>query len=121
MGRYLTITNSSIEKEGVRKKTLPQKMKTGPVTLTIVTLILVCFLSLFYLAQLFDSSTKGYQMNELEKKTEELREVNRKLEVKAAELKSYKHIEEEAKKLNMLPSASVVYISRVGTQVVVAR
>lgn len=121
MARYLTITSSNTAKGGVRKQTLPKKLKTGPVTLTIVTLILVCLLSLFYLAQLFDSSTKGYQMSDLEKKTEELREANRKLQVEAAELKSYRNIEEEARKLNMLPSASVVHISRVGGTVVVAR
>jgi hypothetical protein len=60
-------------------------------------------------------------MSDLKKKAEELRGENRKLQIKAAELKSYKHIEEEAKKLNMLPSASVVYISRAGGIVVVAR
>lgn len=119
MGRYLTITNTN--KQGIRKQTLSRKIKTGPVTLTIITMILICLLSLFYLAQLFDSSTKGYEMHELQKKVEELRELNRKLEIEVAELKSYKHIEEEAKKLNMVPSISVVYISRVGSHVVVAR
>lgn len=121
MGRYLTITNSNTAKLGIRKQTLPKKLKTGPITLTIITLILVCLLSLFYLAQLFDSSTKGYQMSDLKKKAEELREENRKLQVKAAELKSYKHIEEEAKKLNMLPSTSIVYINSTSGTVVIAR
>ncbi len=121
MGRYLTITSSNTSRGGVRKQTLPKKIRTGPVTLTIITLILVCLLSLFYLAQLFDSSTKGYQMHDLEKKVEELRDANTKLQVEAAGLKSYKNIEEEARKLNMSSSTSVVYISRVGGTVVVAR
>lgn len=121
MAKYLTITNSDTDKTGIRKKTISSKINLGPVTLTIITIVLVCLLSLFYLSQIFTSSTKGYEMSDLEKRASGLREENRKLEIKAAELKSYKLLEEEAKKLNMVSPEKIIYISRYGGTVVVGR
>ncbi len=58
MPRYVTINKSSSRK---RKKTIRGKLKTGPVALAVVTVVLFCVLGLLFLAQVFQSQTKNYQ------------------------------------------------------------
>lgn len=120
MGRLLTITKSNDVKLGKRKKSLSRKLRTGPVTLAVALIFLVCLLSLFFLAQVFQSSTKGYEISELESDMEELKEQNKALEIKAAELRSFENIKNEAERLNMVQAERIVYIRQSGTSVAVA-
>lgn len=110
-------SNNSI---GKRKGLFSQRLKTGPVTLTVVVIFLVCLLSLFFLAQVFQSSTKGYEITDLEKRIKELKEENKSLEIRAAELKSFDNIKNEAEKLNMVQASKIVYIRQSGSSVAVA-
>lgn len=120
MTRYLTITNTN--KKGARKRTLPLRKPTaGPVTLTLITILILCLVSLFYLAQIFKSSTKGYDVSELEKKVTELKEQNTKLEIEAAELKSFKNIEESANQLNMVSISNIIYLTSSGSTVAIKK
>lgn len=89
----------------------------GPVSLCFVTIILLCCLSLFYLAQSNQTATKGYEIRELEDRLSSLEETNNKLELKAAELQSVKNVEEASKHLNMVPIEKVFYITPQGTTV----
>ena len=73
-----------------------------------------------FLTQVFDSSTKGYEITELENEVDDLEDEHAKLEIEAAKLKSFENLDGEADKLNMVPIKSVVYLTRTGT-VVVAR
>lgn len=122
MARFLTLTSSGKIRRGRRKKTIRTKgIKVGPVALCFVTVVLVCLLSLFYLAQSNKISTKGYEIRELEEKLEALQEENHKLELKAAELQSVKYIEEEVKHLNMVPVEEVIYLTPGSSTVVLNR
>lgn len=120
MSRLLTVTKSNDSSLGKRKSTLSYKLKTGPVTLTVVVICLVCLLSLFFLAQVFQSSTKGYEVTDLEKKIKELKEDNKSLEIKAAESRSFENIKNEAEKLNMVSADKIVYLRQSGSSVAVA-
>lgn len=118
MARFLTLTSGgSIRRETRRKTINPAGIKVGPVTLCFVTIILLCLTSLFYLAQANTIATKGYEIRELEEKLATLKEKNKKLELKAAELQSVKNIEEGVKHLNMVPIDKVIYLSGEGTAV----
>jgi cell division protein FtsL len=105
---------------GRRNKIIPRNLKAGPVTLTIVVITLVCLLSLLFLAQIFQSSTKGYEITDLERKVSELKEQNKALEIKAAELRSFENIKSEAEKLNMVRADKIVYVKQSGRSVAVA-
>jgi len=120
MGRLLTITKSNEVSLGRRKKMISRKIATGPVTLAVALIFLVCLLSLFFLAQVFQSSTKGYEISELESDMEALKEQNKVLEIQAAELRSFETIKNEAEKLNMVQANKIVYIKQSGTSVAVA-
>ena len=111
MGRYITLTQSSASLNGRRKSTIRNKVYAGPMSLTVVTIVLLGIVSLFYLAQMFYTTTVGYKIAELEERRVELLEANQKLELQTADLKSYKTIREESVKLNMVPTKNMIYIT----------
>lgn len=125
MSRYITIANfdsrSSMFPARKRRKTVGATFKTGPVTLAIVTVVVVCMVGFFFLAQVFDSSTKGLEISSLRRQAEDLRKENTQMASEAARLKSFQNIEEEAKKLNLVGTNHVVYLSRTDTGVATAR
>ncbi|MDD3887163.1 MAG: hypothetical protein PHN19_00100 [Patescibacteria group bacterium] len=117
MTKYLTINKSLNSKN--RNKTIKNKLSAGPVTLAIVTVVLFCALGLLFLAQVFQSQTKSYEVLELKQKAEELKQDNKDLEIKSAELRSMDHIKQSAKQLNLVDTKNIVYINKIGNSVVV--
>lgn len=106
---YLTLAkNRAIF--GKRKRTVSLKFKPGPYTLMVVVVVLICLISLFFLAQVFQASTQGFEISNLQEQIEELKEKNRALEVKSTELRSFEKIKKEAEKLNMVKTDKVVYL-----------
>ncbi len=117
MARFLTLTFRGTIARGKRGRTIRRRVKMGPVSLCFVTVILLCFVSLFYLAQSNQTATKGYEIRELEDKLDGLQEANKKLELEAAGLQSVKNIEAAAGHLNMIPIEKIFYITPTGTVV----
>lgn len=112
MAKYVTLTNYGSGQKGKRKKTVKNYLRTGPVSLAIITIVLTCLVALLFLTQVFDSSTKGFEITELRQRAEELKKENEKLEIEAAKLKSFENLESQAKKLNMTPIKNIVYVTR---------
>ena len=56
-------------------------------------------------------STRGYRMHDLERKIEDLRLENKKLNLQVAEMQSPARIEEWVKTSGMVASANVQYVS----------
>ncbi|MBU1119466.1 septum formation initiator family protein [Patescibacteria group bacterium] len=119
MGKYLTVTRKK-NRKGVRNRTLSQPFRVGPVTLTIAIVVLFCVLSLFFLTQVFQSSTTGFEVSALQDEIEELKDQNKDLEVKAAELRSLDSIERSVEEINMVPVQDMVYIKSTGSVVAAA-
>ncbi len=117
MSNYLTVNKNLNSKN--RTKTVKNKLTAGPVTISIITVVLFCALGLLFLAQVFQSQTKSYEVLELNKKTEELKQDNKDLEIKSAELRSMDHIKQSAKQLNLVETKNIVYINKIGNSVVV--
>lgn len=119
MSRYLTLTNSNFIGPTRQKRTVSLRLKRGPYTTAVVLIILISLLSLFFLAQVFQSSTSGYEISNLQKQADELKEKNKTLEIKAAELRSFDRIRQEAEKMNMIKSDKIVYLRAKGSVAVV--
>lgn len=120
MAGYLTITSSRTTKRGVRKRTVGNDVKIGPVTFVVTTVSILALIGFLFLAQLFQTSTKGYEISALRDQVGELKEENKKLEIKAAELRSFENVNQSVEKFNMVKSNNVVYLKKVGSSVVVA-
>lgn len=86
------------------------KIRFGSLVFNILIIGLIFSAMIFYLAQTNMTATYGFKMRELEKKIADLKQENKDLELKAAELQSITQIEEVGKKLNMVKIARIDYI-----------
>lgn len=75
---------------------------------------LLGLLGIIYLMQVNSSSTKGYEIKSLERQLTDLKEVNKRLEIETASLKSIQNIEGQVKTLNLVPSGKVYYVGSNG-------
>jgi cell division protein FtsL len=114
MSRYLTITNSNSIRFGERKGAIKNQPKVGRVTLSFFLVVLVCALGVFYIFEVNNMATKGYEIDKLEKQLNDLQKNNDRLQIEAAELKSMYKIEEKTKDLNMIAPKDVSYMNLPG-------
>jgi cell division protein FtsL len=114
MSRYLTLTSSSSVRFGERKRVLGNQPKIGRVTLSFFLVVLVCATGVFYIFEVNNMATKGYEIDKLEKQLNDLKKENERLQIEAAELKSMYKIEEKTKELNMIAPKGVSYLSLPG-------
>ncbi|MFH2105119.1 MAG: hypothetical protein ABII72_02685 [Parcubacteria group bacterium] len=119
MAGYLTITNARTAKRGIRKRTVVKNVHIGPVTFVVTTVSIFALIGFLFLAQLFQTSTKGYEISALRDQVGDLKDENKKLEIKAAELRSFENVNQSVEKFNMVKSNNVVYLKKVGGSVVV--
>lgn len=92
--------NSTYKKSG---------FKLTPLALGFVTVLIFSLVSLFYLAQSNQITTKGYALQELEQKRTKILSDNERLQVEAARLESLNKISEKAKDLSMGPTKDLKY------------
>ncbi|MCA9343492.1 MAG: hypothetical protein H6793_00380 [Candidatus Nomurabacteria bacterium] len=82
----------------------------GPVSNTIILIVLACLLGLLYLTQVTKTNTFGYQLNELNKQQTSLQQEHDELEVASARLQSLERVKtsEQANQLvSVAPSATI--------------
>jgi hypothetical protein len=87
-----------------------QARTLGPVSNTIILIVLACLLGLLYLTQVTKTNAYGYQINSLQEKQAQLRSEHDDLEVSSARLQSLKRVQESQVAKNMVsvaPSATV--------------
>lgn len=113
MGRYLTITNSSINKLGYKKRAIDRTVRVGPVSLKFIAIGLLFILMLFYVVESNESSLKGYKIQELQSKKDDLLNETQKLNLEVARLKSLEALE-NTKESNLAPPAKIDYLETAG-------
>jgi hypothetical protein len=79
-------------------------------SLVFVVVIGIFFSGGFYLYQVNDIATKGYEIRDLEKRIQDLNKESKKMEIKEVELKSMYNIEKASQDLNLVNSGEVSYI-----------
>ena len=105
----INLTKSNSEKFGVRKQGIKTSVHLGKITLGVITLSLIFLLGLFYIAQVNNTSTLGYNINDLEKRIQNLQEDQQSKEVQKAKLQSIHGLETESVKLNFNNVEAVDY------------
>jgi len=85
--------------------------KIGTLSLGFVTVVILALVSLFYLAQSNQITTKGYALQELENKKTKILSENERLQVEAARLESLNKASEKAKDLSMVPLKELKYFN----------
>lgn len=82
----------------------------GPVSNTIMLVLLSCLLGLFYLTQVTKTNSSGYQISELQKEHSRLEREHNQLELSAARLQSIDRIAKNTQSqglVSVAPSAAV--------------
>lgn len=75
----------------------------------VVLLALAVAGGFLYIREITSTAASGYDVSALERRAEELREQELRLEAQAAELQSLKRLDERVPKLHLVPSDVVAY------------
>lgn len=84
--------------------------RLGPISNTIMLIILACLLGLLYLTQVTKTNAYGYQINDLQEKQTQLTDEHAQLEVASARLQSLERVKNSTVANNMVslaPSGTV--------------
>jgi hypothetical protein len=87
-----------------------KKRRIGPVSNTIILIVLACLLGLLYLTQVTKTNTYGYEVNNLQTQQQNLENQKENLEVASARLQSLNRVQTSAATKSMVavtPSATV--------------
>lgn len=103
-----------LEKKNYSSTYTKRGIRFGPVSLGFITVILFSLISLFYLAQSNQITTKGYVLRELEVEKSKILSENERLQVEAARLESLNKISSKAEELSMVPVNDLRYFTATG-------
>lgn len=90
---------------------LQTKLKPTLPVLNAVSFTLVVLVGLAFIAQVNHSSSKGFEMKDLQKSINQLSIANQQLEYQVAQAQSVDHVATRLKMLGMVPVDSVAYVS----------
>ena len=82
-----------------------QARTLGPVSNTIILIVLACLLGMFYLAQVTKTNAFGYQINNLQQTQTSLKNEHSNLEVQSARLQSINRVKNSSVAKAMTPVA----------------
>lgn len=88
----------------------PATYALGPVSNTIILIVLACLLGLLYLTQVTKTNAFGYQINSLQEQSQQLKNQHDNLEVESARLQSVSRVQSSdiAKQMvSVAPTATV--------------
>ena len=75
----------------------------GPISNTIILIVLACLLGLFYLAQVTKTNAYGFSVNSLQQQQSQLKNEYANLEVSSAQLQSVSRVEQSSVAKAMVP------------------
>ncbi|MFN7160856.1 MAG: hypothetical protein ACK4NC_04590 [Candidatus Gracilibacteria bacterium] len=116
----LLLTTGSSGKQGIKKKTLAERVSIGANSLVIVIISLICMVSVSYLLHSNKSSAKGYVLEQLQKEQRNLDQDLSFWELKIARAKSLEALEKssiaqsmtKAKKLEFIRGDTAVAVNK---------
>lgn len=79
--------------------------------LGVFLLVLAVAGGFLYIREITSTASSGYDISALERRSEDLRAEESRLQLEAAELQSLKRIEERLPKLNLVPTSTITYTS----------
>ena len=97
----MLITNSNSTQTGLKKRTIGQELKIGPLSIQFIVIIILAAITLLYLAQSTQGATKNYKLQELKDQKTQLQSDSERLEVEAARLKSLNEVQKNSDNLGL--------------------
>ena len=97
----MLITKENTWEPGYRKRTINKEFKIGPLSMKFITIALIAVGVLFFLAQSTQSSSKKYQIMQLQDAKVQLESQSKELEIEAVRLKSLNEIKSSSESLGL--------------------
>lgn len=96
--------------KGDKSKIKKERVKINLFSLNIILICLIILAGFLYLFAINRSSTTGFAIKGLENQIEELKYVNKKLDLYSTEMQSLSRIEQDCQKMNMVAVTKVEYL-----------
>jgi hypothetical protein len=108
----LSITRSASLEPSIRKRTTTSGFRIGPMTLSVVTVGLIGFMTLFYVVQASVGASESFEIHQLEQQSADLKDDNRRLELEASKLRALDSLEANLKdqKSSFVPAHPVASV-----------
>lgn len=84
---------------------------TAALVFGVAAVAIVGMLGFFYLQQVVQTASRGTDIHQLEASLTELKEEQRVLELKGAQLRSLQNVEQDVEKMNLVPTDKVSYLA----------
>lgn len=109
VGRAFTVTNSSHNISGIRKKTIKREIVIGPNAIKFIAFTIFAVLAMVYLTQSTSGANRSIKVRDLTDKKSQLEMEKERLEIEQTRLKSLKEIDSniEPEKKVLEPVSSV--------------
>jgi uncharacterized membrane protein len=100
----LALSRSQFAGRNRNSVSIKARAKTfGPISNTIILIVLACLLGLFYLSQVTKTNAYGFSLNSLQQQQTQLKNENANLAVYSAQLQSVSRAQTSAVAKNMVP------------------
>jgi uncharacterized membrane protein len=100
----LALSRSQFAGRNRNTVSLKARAKTlGPISNTIILIVLACLLGLFYLSQVTKTNAYGFSLNSLQQQQTQLKTENANLEVTSAQLQSVSRAQNSSVAKSMVP------------------
>src|SRR3989338_1070524 len=106
----LAKTNSKNHKPRQVTQSFIPRIKVGTASLGLLFVLVFFFIGFFYIVQINDLATKGYEIQALEDRYQQLKDWNEKLEAQAAELSSLQNLQKTLGGLPLIETLNIEYI-----------
>lgn len=111
------MTSYKNKKQTMRERKLAMKQWLLSKTFRVGLIVVVATFGMVYVVQTSAMSTKGYDINTLQKIVRGLEQENQLLEVDIAQYRSMQYIQSQLQGMNLVAADTVTYITPAGTTV----
>jgi cell division protein FtsB len=108
-------TSTTFDRQAFRRnknfiKHMPTKNGLGPISRTLVLMMIVGVSALLYLTQVTKTSNYSYQINELETRRSQLKQRNQELSIEIARLRSISNIQQSKQAAALTDQGNVSFV-----------
>lgn len=89
----------------------PKTKRLGPISSTIIIVIMVCLLGLLYLTQIVKTNTYGYKVSELSTKEEQLKDEYADLQLESQRLQALERVKSSQVAQNLQPATPSGFVT----------
>lgn len=121
MSRFINSAKLRRLRENFYQKKFLENFQFNKKTWVMIMAFAIAVSSVCYLVQINCLATKGYEIQELDTKVSELKEINKKMQIEVTSLRSTERITQEIENLEMVDVAMVEYLQPNGSTVAINR